>query len=80
MGGGVGISIFAPFRIATEKTIFAMPEGRIGFFTDAGSSYFFSRLKKNLGMFLSLTGKRLTGQETVLAGLSDYLIKSCDIE
>jgi enoyl-CoA hydratase/carnithine racemase len=26
MGGGVGVSIFGKFRIATEKTLFAMPE------------------------------------------------------
>lgn len=25
MGGGVGVSIHAPFRIATEATVFAMP-------------------------------------------------------
>lgn len=30
MGGGVGISMFGKFRIATEKTIFAMPEATIG--------------------------------------------------
>lgn len=26
MGGGVGVSLFGDFRIATEKTLFAMPE------------------------------------------------------
>lgn len=26
VGGGVGISVHAPFRIATENTVFAMPE------------------------------------------------------
>jgi 3-hydroxyisobutyryl-CoA hydrolase len=25
MGGGAGLSIFAPIRIATENTLFAMP-------------------------------------------------------
>ncbi|KAF5096175.1 hypothetical protein D0Z00_002870 [Geotrichum galactomycetum] len=36
MGGGVGLGVHAPFRIATEKTLFAMPETDIGFFTDGG--------------------------------------------
>jgi len=61
MGGGVGISIFSKFRIATEKSMFAMPEAKIGFITDIGGSYFLSRLRNNLGMYLGLTGARLKG-------------------
>ena len=49
MGGGVGISINAPIKIVTERSIFAMPEGRIGLFTDVGGGHFLSRLKNNLG-------------------------------
>ncbi len=56
MGGGVGISIHGKYRIATEKTVFAMPETAIGYFADVGSSYFMSRLKNEIGLFLVLTG------------------------
>ena len=31
VGGGVGLSVHAPFRIATEKTVFAMPEVSLQF-------------------------------------------------
>lgn len=50
MGGGVGISVHSPIRIATEKTVFAMPETGIGFFTDVGGSYFLARLKDNANL------------------------------
>ena len=61
MGGGVGVSIFAPFRIATESTMLAMPEAKIGFFTDVGVSYQLSRLRNNIGMYIALTSGRLKG-------------------
>lgn len=61
MGGGVGVSCHAPIRVATDNTVYAMPETGIGFFTDVGGSYFLSRVKNNtcLGMYLGLTGHRL---------------------
>lgn len=62
MGGGVGISVHGRYRVATEKTMFAMPETLIGFFPDVGGSYFLPRLAGELGMFLGLTGERLKGR------------------
>ena len=61
MGGGVGVSCHSPIRVATEKSMYAMPETAIGFFCDVGGSYFLSRVNNNvnLGMYLGLTGHRL---------------------
>ena len=42
-----------------------MPEAKIGFFTDISGGYFLSRLKKNIGLYLGLTGARLKGEEVV---------------
>lgn len=64
MGGGVGISIHGQYRIATENTVFAMPETAIGFFPDVGGSFFLPRLEGALGMYLGLTGARLKGIDT----------------
>ena len=57
MGGGVGLSVHGTYRVATEKTLFAMPETAIGLFPDVGGSYFLPRLGGHLGMFLALSGK-----------------------
>lgn len=63
MGGGVGISVHGKYRIATEKTLFAMPETAVGLIPDVGGSYFLPRLKGKLGLYLGLTGDRLQGME-----------------
>jgi len=47
------------FRVATEKTLFAMPETGIGLFPDVGASFFLSRLTGELGTYLGITGARL---------------------
>jgi len=65
MGGGVGLSIHAPFRIATENTLFAMPETTIGFFPDVGGSFFLPRLDGEIGTYLALTSERLRGVQAL---------------
>ncbi|WFC97577.1 3-hydroxyisobutyryl-CoA hydrolase [Malassezia yamatoensis] len=76
MGGGVGLSANAPFRVVTERTMYAMPEVSIGHFPDAGIAYPFSRLDGNTGMYLGLTGNRLSGADTYLLGLATHYIPS----
>lgn len=65
MGGGVGISIHGKYRIATEKSLFAMPETALGLFPDVGTTYVLPRLKGQIGMYLALTGARLQGADLV---------------
>ncbi|KAH8928507.1 ClpP/crotonase [Atractiella rhizophila] len=79
MGGGVGISIHAPFRIATEKTLFAMPETTIGLFPDVGASFFLSRMDGGLGLYLGLTSARLAGYAAYQAGVASHFVPSSQI-
>ena len=76
MGGGVGISQPAKYRVATENTRFAMPETGIGLFPDVGGGWHLSRLKGRIGPFLALTGARLDGAECLWAGLATHYLPS----
>lgn len=74
MGGGVGISQPAKYRVATENTRFAMPETGIGLFPDVGGGWYLSRLGRRLGQFLALTGARLDGSECLWTGLATHYV------
>jgi enoyl-CoA hydratase len=76
MGGGVGVSVHGSHRIATERTLFAMPESGIGLFPDVGGTYFLPRLEGELGMYLGLTGARLKTADSVFAGIAQSYIPS----
>ena len=74
MGGGVGISQPAKFRVATENTRYAMPETGIGLFPDVGGGWWLSRLPGRLGQYLALTGARIDGAEALWAGLATHYL------
>lgn len=76
MGGGVGVAILGRYRVATERTVFAMPETGVGMFPDVGGTYFLPRLPGELGMYLALTGARLKGDGCIYAGLAEAVISS----
>src|SRR3984957_4995265 len=79
MGGGVGLSVHAPFRIATERTVFAMPETTIGLFPDVGASFFLPRMPGGVGTFLALTSEKLKGANVFYAGVATHYIHSTSL-
>jgi enoyl-CoA hydratase len=74
MGGGVGVSVHGSHRVATERTLFAMPETGIGFFPDVGATYVLPRLGGGLGLYLGLTGARLKAADCLEAGLATHYV------
>src|ERR1700722_12922245 len=74
MGGGIGVSVHGPYRVATEHAMFAMPETAIGFFPDIGGTFFLPRLPGQLGVYLGLTGLRTTGANAVHAGFATHFV------
>ena len=80
MGGGVGISAPASYRVATERTVFAMPETGIGLFPDVGGGWFLPRLPGETGMWLALTGARLKAADCLLLGLATDYVPAAQVE
>ena len=74
MGGGMGLSIHGSARVVTEAAVLAMPETGIGFFPDVGASFFLPRLPGDHGMFLALTGARVSGVDAVGLGLATHYV------
>ncbi|NYF98651.1 enoyl-CoA hydratase/isomerase family protein [Janibacter cremeus] len=79
MGGGLGISMFADARWATERSRIAMPETIIGFFPDVGATYLLSRAPGELGTHMAMTGATVTGADAVHVGLADSVVDSASI-
>lgn len=79
MGGGIGVSIYGAYRVATEHAMFAMPETAIGFFPDIGATFFLPRLPGCLGTYLGLTGARIHGADAVHAGFATHFTPRADL-
>lgn len=79
MGGGVGIGQPCAVRIATENTMYAMPETGIGLFTDVGGGWYLSRLEGRFGEYLALTGARLDGAECVALGIATHYVPAGEL-
>jgi enoyl-CoA hydratase len=72
MGGGAGVSVNGAYRVATEETMFAMPETGIGLFPDVGATHFLNRCPGHIGRYLGLTGARLGAADAVYCGFATH--------
>ena len=79
MGGGVGLSVYARYRIATERTVFAMPESGIGMFPDVGTGWVLSRLPGEFGTWMALTGARLKAADCLYLNFCTHYVESAKI-
>ena len=90
-GGGVGISIHGKYRVATEHTLFAMPETAIGLYPDVGGMWFLPRVMTTttgatrtkavkspnpIANYLALTGQRLGPADLLYSGLATHYVPS----
>ncbi|MEA2719027.1 MAG: hypothetical protein QOJ39_891 [Candidatus Eremiobacteraeota bacterium] len=80
MGGGLGVAMYADFRVVTERAQLAMPEVGIGFFPDVGASYVLPRLPGRIGWYMGLTGARLSAADAIACGLATHLVDDATFE
>ncbi len=76
MGGGAGIALNCSHPVVTHKTVFAMPECRIGLFPDVGAGRFLNRASPAVAQALALTGLALRGPGVIRVGLAKYFVGS----
>lgn len=76
VGGGLELATAAHLRVAERSAFFALPEGQRGLFVGGGASV---RVPRLIGVQrmrdMMLTGRVLTAEEGVAAGLADYLVE-----
>lgn len=76
MGGGAGIALNCSHPVVTHKTLFAMPECRIGLFPDVGAGHFLNRCTPALALAIGLLGLSLRGPGVIRAGLAKHFVGS----
>jgi enoyl-CoA hydratase len=79
MGGGVGISAHASYRVVTDRSVVAMPECAIGLVPDVGASFILARAPGSIGMHLALTGARIAAADAIYCGFADVHVAAASI-
>ena len=74
MGGGVGVAVHGGYRIATDRTVFAMPELAIGFFPDVGGGWVLVHAAGRIGLYLALSGGRTKAADSLYTGTATHYV------
>jgi enoyl-CoA hydratase len=74
MGGGIGISAHARYRIAAVSSRFAMPEGAIGFFCDVGVNAILYKTAEARALAFLLSGQTVGAADAIALGLADAAV------
>ena len=80
IGGGLGLSLVADFRIGCLESRFSANFSRLGFHQGFGTTVTLPRVVGNQNAtMMMLTGRRLKGKEALNIGLIDYLVPLSDV-
>lgn len=76
MGGGIGLTGHAAYRIVTERSRLAMPEARIGIVPDVGGHLLLARAPGRLGELLAITSGEMDAGDAIALGFADAYVPS----
>src|SRR5436190_20265425 len=74
MGGGAGVSVNGAYRVATERTMLAMPETGIGLFPDVGATRFLNLCPGRIGCYLGLSGARVGAADALYCRFATHYV------
>ncbi len=74
MGAGAGLSVNGAHCVASETSLFAMPEVFIGSFPDVGATRFLGLTPGKIGLYLALTGARADAADAMYLGLAHHFV------
>lgn len=79
MGGGIGLTGHAPFRVVSENSILAMPETRIGLSPDVGGDVLLARAPGFIGEYLGTTSVSMSAGDAIATGFADFFVPQRDL-
>ena len=80
MGGGIGLTGHAKYRVVTERSRLAMPEVRIGIVPDVGGNLLLAQAPGHLGELLAATACDMTAGDAIALGFADFFVPSDQLE
>lgn len=75
MGGGIGLTYGADYKIVTERTQWAMPEMHISFFPDVGATYFLNQAPGYVGRYVALSAKTFSASDVLYLGTANVFME-----
>ena len=80
LGAGFGLVAVCPLAVAVETARFGLPGVRLGIMPMTIMPAIFRGLPRKLGLELMLTGRLMTANEAVLAGLVNAAVSAAELE
>jgi len=75
IAGAVGIASASDFLVSTSDATYALTETKIGLTPAQIAPYVIKKVGFNIGKKLMLIGKIFNGEEALLIGMADYVVK-----